>query len=97
MSHLQARWRYLLRSADTAFSGAQQRQPVGIGGRVHIPFVCGPYQQARQGRIQGQADLVLRDDIFYLLCTIDMPEDTPLDPQDVLGVDLGVVNLAKSF
>lgn len=72
------------------FQGLNSASLWAIGGRVHIPFVCGLYQQARQGRIQGQADLVLRDDIFYLLCTIDMPEDTPLDPQDVLGVDLGV-------
>jgi IS605 OrfB family transposase len=79
-----------------SFHGLNSASLWAIGGRVEVPFVCGPYQQARQGRIQGQADLVLRDGVFYLLCTIDMPEETPLDPQDVLGVDLGVVNLATT-
>jgi len=79
-----------------SFQGLNSASLWALGGRVRMPFVCGPYQQARQGRIQGQADLVLRDGVFYLLCTIDMSEDTPLDPQDVLGVDLGVVNLATT-
>ena len=39
---------------------------------------------------------MLRRGIFYLLCTIEMPEETPLEPQEVLGVDLGVVNLATT-
>jgi len=79
-----------------SFHGLNSASLWAIGGRVEVPFLCGPYQQARQGRIQGQADLVLRDGIFYLLCTIDMPEDTPIEPQDVMGVDLGVVNLATT-
>ena len=79
-----------------SFHGLNSASLWAIGGRVEVPFLCGPYQQARQGRIQGQADLVLRDGVFYLLCTIDMPEDTPIEPQDVMGVDLGVVNLATT-
>ncbi len=79
-----------------SFHGLNSASVWAIGGRMEVPFVCGPYQQARQGRIQGQADLVLRRGIFYLLCTIEMPEETPLEPQDVLGVDLGVVNLATT-
>mgnify|MGYP001585179077 CR=1 FL=1 len=79
-----------------SFHGLNSASLWAVGGRVEVPFLCGPYQQSRQGRIQGQADLVLRDGIFYLLCTIDMPEDTPVEPQDVMGVDLGVVNLATT-
>src|SRR3990167_8695836 len=77
-----------------SFHGLNSASIWAIGGRVEVPFLCGPYQQARQGRKQGKADLVLRDGVFYLLCTIDMPEDTQIEPQDVMGVDLGVVNLA---
>ncbi len=79
-----------------SFHGLHSASLWAIGGRVEVPFACGPYQQARQGRIQGQADLVLRGGVFYLLCTIAMPEETSLAPQDVLGVDLGVINLATS-
>jgi len=79
-----------------SFHGLSTASVWTLNGRVEVPFVCGPYQRARQGRIKGQADLVLRGGAFYLLCTIEMPEDPPLDPQDVLGVDLGVVTLATT-
>jgi len=65
-----------------------------LSGRLLIPFVCGEYQKERQGRIKGQADLVYRQGKFYLLCTIVMPEGTPIEPGDVLGIDLGIVNIA---
>jgi IS605 OrfB family transposase len=63
-------------------------------GRLLIPFVCGAYQEERRGRIKGQADLVYRQGKFYLLCTIEMPEEAPVEPKDVIGVDLGIVNIA---
>jgi len=65
-----------------------------IAGRILVPFVCGEYQKERQGRIKGQADLVHRDGKFYLLCTIDVQESAPEEPSDVIGVDLGIVNIA---
>ncbi len=34
-------------------------------GRLLIPFVCGAYQKARQGRIKGQADLVYRQGQWF--------------------------------
>jgi IS605 OrfB family transposase len=63
-------------------------------GRLLIPFVCGEYQKANQARIKGQADLVYRRGKWYLYCTIEMPEGTPIEPADFLGVDLGIVNIA---
>jgi len=63
-------------------------------GRILVAFVCGEYQKARQGRVKGQADLVDRQGQFYLLCTIEMPEEAPITPEDVLGVDLGMIHLA---
>jgi IS605 OrfB family transposase len=65
-----------------------------LTGRLRMPFVCGAYQRERMGRIKGQADLVYRRGKFYLLCTIEMPEGAPIEPKDVIGVDLGIVNLA---
>ncbi len=79
-----------------SFHGLSAASLWTLRGRVEVPFVCGPYQRARQGRIKGQADLVWRGGTFYLLCTIEMPEDPPLAPQDVMGVDLGVTNLATT-
>jgi IS605 OrfB family transposase len=76
------------------FKGLNEVSLWALPGRLHMPFVCGAYQRARQGRIQGQADLVAREGKLYLLCTINMPEEASITPNDVIGVDLGIVNLA---
>jgi len=77
-----------------SFKGLTTVSLWALSGRLLIPFVCGDYQKERQGRIKGQGDLVYRQGRFYLLCTIDMPEETPVKPADVVGVDLGIVNVA---
>jgi putative transposase len=78
-----------------SFKGLTTVSLWALVGRLLIPFVCGAYQKQRQGRIEGQADLVCRQGKFYLLCTIELPEDGPIDPTDFLGVDLGIVNIAS--
>jgi putative transposase len=67
-----------------------------LGGRQTIPLRLGAYQEARLDRRQGQADLVLRDGVFFLYATLEVPEEAPGDPapEDYLGLDLGIVNLA---
>lgn len=77
-----------------SFKGLTEVSLWALTGRLRIPFVCGEYQKHRQGRIAGQADLVYRNRKFYLLCTADMPEGAPVKPRNVLGVDLGIVNIA---
>ncbi len=65
-----------------------------LGGRELLPLRYGTYQEARLDRVKGQADLILRDGVFYLYLTVDMPTPPPMEPVDVLGVDLGIVQLA---
>jgi IS605 OrfB family transposase len=77
-----------------SFKGLTTVSLWAMAGRLLIPFAWGEYQKERQGRIKGQADLVYRQGKSYLLCAIDMPEETPIEPKDVLGVDLGIVNIA---
>lgn len=77
-----------------SFKGLTEVSLWALAGRLRMPFVCGAYQRERQGRIKGQVDLVYRKGRFYLICTIDLPESAPVEPGDVLGVDLGIVNLA---
>lgn len=65
-----------------------------MGGRLHIPFVCGERQREMlEGRL-GQADLTCRDGAFYLhqCCEVETPD--PDGPDGWLGLDLGMVNLA---
>jgi IS605 OrfB family transposase len=77
-----------------SFKGLTNVSLWAMKGRLLIPFVCGAYQESRLGRTRGQADLVYRKGKFYLLCTIEMPEGTSIKPMDVIGVDLGIVNIA---
>ena len=45
-------------------------------------------------RFQGEADLVLQKNVFYLLQTVDVKEPETVETAKYLGVDLGIVNLA---
>jgi IS605 OrfB family transposase len=69
---------------------------VTLEGRIRIPLVVSSYHQGiiKQGRVRGQADLVLVEDVFYLLLVVDLPEPPPEKPVDFLGVDLGIKNIA---
>jgi len=63
-------------------------------GRQIIPIRIGDYQKERLDRIRGQADLILREGIFYLAVVVEVPEPTKADAVGALGIDLGIVNLA---
>jgi IS605 OrfB family transposase len=65
-----------------------------LEGRVIVPTVIGPYFRAKLDAARGQADLVSRKGKLYLYVTVEVPEGTPIDSEDWLGVDLGIRNLA---
>jgi putative transposase len=65
-----------------------------LAGRLQIPFVCDERARELLKSRQGESDLVYRDGGWYLLATITCEEPPEGEVDDVLGVDLGVVNLA---
>lgn len=66
-----------------------------VGRRLkQLPYVCGEKQRKLLESQQGQSDLILRDGAFYLHATCNVEEPDLLEPESVLGVDLGIVNLA---
>lgn len=67
-----------------------------IDGRLTIPFICGPRQLELLKTQRGESDLILFKGDFYLLATCDVDEPTPKDIEGVLGVDLGIVNIATT-
>lgn len=79
-----------------SFKAADRVSLLTLGGREVIPFVAGDYHAARLGPEvkRGQADLVLHRGRWYLYVTIEVPDGTPVKTTDVLGVDLGIRNLA---
>lgn len=77
-----------------SFKGAEHVSLWTLGGREKIAMRLGDYQRARMDRQRGEADLLLRDGVFYLAVCLDAPEPDALDAVGTLGVDLGLVNLA---
>jgi IS605 OrfB family transposase len=65
-----------------------------VAGRRAIDFTCDERTRTLLGCRKGESDLVFRDGCWYLLATIDLSEPAQIHPEEVLGVDLGVVNLA---
>jgi putative transposase len=66
-----------------------------LEGRQVVPFVFMNYRNLDMRRVAGQADLVYRDGIFYLVACVDVPEPPQDDTKEFLGVDLGIVNIAS--
>lgn len=77
-----------------SWRGPDRVSILSLQGRLLIPFVCGSYHEPQLRRIRGQADLVYRDGMFFLLQTIEVPEPPTDDVTDYIGVDLGIVNIA---
>jgi putative transposase len=68
-----------------------------IDGRILVPFVMGKYQRELFTSAKGQCDLVRRKDgKWFLLVTVDLPENAHLPASDFIGVDFGVVNIATT-
>ena len=77
-----------------AWKGLDRVSLLTLFGRVVMPFRFGEYQVAMLQRKRGQADLLFRDGKWFLSVNVDAPEGDPLEPTGVLGVDLGIVNIA---
>jgi IS605 OrfB family transposase len=61
-------------------------------GRMEIPIQV--YDKDKFKYRKGQVDLVYQNNKFYLLCTLDIPTESAYDAKGVIGVDLGVKNIA---
>jgi putative transposase len=77
-----------------SWKGIDQVSILSLSGRLLIPVRFGQYQAQRLGRVHGQADLVYRNGVFYLYVVVDLPEAPLVEGDDVIGVDLGIINLA---
>jgi IS605 OrfB family transposase len=65
-----------------------------LHGRQHIPYHAGQHQRTLLATRKGESDLVYQRGAFYLLAVCDLPEPHQQPVDGVLGVDLGIVNLA---
>lgn len=67
-----------------------------LTGRILVPVLYqGRWRNQPGTTVRGQADLIYRDNKFYLAVVIDVPDgDSGSDSGEWLGVDLGIVNIA---
>jgi len=64
--------------------------------RLHVPYLCSDKQAEYLRTQKGETDLVYAGGNFYLYCTYEiLPEDMQ-KYQQVLGVDLGINNIAAT-
>jgi IS605 OrfB family transposase len=77
------------------FKAGQRVSLLTLAGRVLVPYVVGDYGRDRLTLPKGQADLIRTSEgTWFLLVTVEVPAERPTAPQDFLGVDLGIANLA---
>ncbi len=67
-----------------------------LDGRIEVGIQYGEYRKLEANRVKGQADLIYKNGIFYLMIVVDLPDAEPILPDNVLGIDLGIVNLATT-
>jgi len=79
-----------------SFKGLDRVSIATLRGRLKLRLLVGGYQRGKlEGRwVRGQADLVYRNGRFFLYVVVDAPEKNPFQPKDIIGVDLGIVNIA---
>jgi IS605 OrfB family transposase len=65
-----------------------------LGQRQTIPFVCGARQRALLAFRRGESDLAFVRGHWYLFATAEIATPEPIDVEGVLGIDLGVTNIA---
>ncbi|MBI3962408.1 MAG: IS200/IS605 family element transposase accessory protein TnpB [Deinococcus sp.] len=65
-----------------------------VAGRQTIPFVCSDYQRRLLASQQGETDLAYVGGECYLFSAVNVEEPEPIEVEGILGVDLGVVNIA---
>ena len=66
-----------------------------IDGRQHIPFSAGKRQLELLSGQRGESDLCYIKGKFYLFVSCEVEEPKPIDVNGILGVDLGIVNIAS--
>lgn len=65
-----------------------------VSGRQTIPFVCGERTAELLKSRQGESDLLFRSGKWYLLAAVNVEEPPLGTPEDWIGIDLGVKNIA---
>ena len=65
--------------------------------RLCIPFTCAESRRKRLDSLPWkECKLQIKNGTFFLCIALDIPEDSPKEINDFLGLDLGVINIATT-
>lgn len=79
-----------------SFKGIDKVSLWTLEGRQIIPMIYGEYQKRQWFQRKGQADLIYKDNKFYLMISIETEEQPPIDSEGYIGVDLGINQIATT-
>lgn len=79
-----------------SYKSADEISILTLDGRIEVGIKYGEYRKLDYNRVRGQADLIYKNNTFYLIIVVDLPEETLTDSNEFLGVDLGIVNIATT-
>lgn len=65
-----------------------------LKSREKISYQCGDYQKELMKHRKGEVDLMFINGEFYIGCVYEIDEQPIIEPEGILGVDLGIVNIA---
>lgn len=65
-----------------------------LTGREKIPFQCGEYQRQLLQIQTGEVKLFYIKKQFYIICPCNVNEEQIQEAKGILGIDLGIVNIA---
>ena len=78
-----------------SFKGIDRVSLWTLGGRMLLPMAYGEYQGQRFDRIKGQCDLIYRGGAVLPVRHRGHAGGRPIEVKDFIGVDLGIVNIAR--
>ncbi|ADI74054.1 transposase, IS605 OrfB family [Methanohalobium evestigatum Z-7303] len=79
-----------------SFKGNDTVSILTVDGREKIGISYGDFRLFDISKIRGQTDLIYEDNNFYLMLVMEVGENEVKCYEDVMGVDLGVVNIATT-
>ena len=77
-----------------SFKGMDRVSINTVHGRIMVSITIGKYGKIPFERIRGQCDLVRKNRIFYLMVALEVSEEPIFEPEDIIGVDMGIANIA---
>lgn len=79
---------------NLSWKGLDRISITTLNGRLKLPIKIGEYRSLDCKQVRGQADLIYQKGKFFIAVVVDAPSDPVIVPKNVLGVDLGIVNIA---